>query len=892
MLSSTHIILRFVMTSEPEETQPAVAAEEETPQPIQLKEPKGASAFARALYRRFNEASTAGRDEECFSILQKLMAENPGDDKVAGYARTIGKRIYKTAAAEIPAVLEGGNLAKITQLVRKLRLMADESELEGLVGYRDAAARVDEAERKYWQSMLISAMGKMRSASELRVREDMAVSIEIFAQEKHLNFTPEQAAILARVHEDWHRFCRAEKLRADYNKQHDAFRAIEKKIAASEDLEQCEQELHVRHLETAKLRELHEATELMTLIEEQQAKVRAILTAQHRRRVLIRTAICVVASIILLTIAAFVFAYARAGSLKDNLATGMAEKKVLEVSELVGGIDPMRGFCKSVHGGYADALAQADAWLKVYNGYQGEIAALTPELSEATDMLTNPSVSAAELTGGLVLVDKVRQVEDKLKAEYNTTAAKEASILMGKFYDRLAEIRPKVLNRFGQPAQDADMEALKALYAEFRSCDKLLNVTKEEDETVCCAMQAAAARVLHALSRSSLEPAVAQKAVDTFDSYAEVLPLLPSLREELVARTNRVNALAALPETLKSVKDLEAFAAALEHCGDCYESVPNAVSAADVRALIGKEDAAMRAHKLADFQAVQSTPIAPEQILPTLQTVKAMYADGESVYKLGRPEKIDALIDLMLSDRNNLWKNGLRRAVQDSSVYIGTVSQRGKNAVMTLSNGQGLPSRRRVNLREAAVKALTPVVLSGQRKVMGFERSVLEAGGITPARLMHNIASKADPNCPELARAYMFGLAIRMAERLDAFSSGLAFSESMRQDIEAYKAIIATSSLYPGCWYIMHAAALDARWHEFFERVASRDYYAEILNAVLPITDSRCTYAGYVNTEGKAVRCGSEDDVLYIIKDGVIVPYADTPERAYTPLFKVTLPQK
>ena len=880
------------MSTEPEETQPAASAEEENTQPIQLKEPKGASAFARALYRRFNDASAAGRDEESFSILQKLLEENPSDDTLAGYARTIGKRIYKVAAGELPGVLEGGNLAKITQLVRKLRLMAEESELEGLVGYRDAAARVDEAERKYWQSMLISAMGKMRSATELRAREDMAVSIEIFAQEKHLSFTPEQSAIIARVHEDWHRFCRAEKLRADYNKQLDAFRALEKKIIASEDLARCEQELHVRHQETSKLRELPEAKELLTLIEEQQDKVRAILTAQHRRRVLIRTAICVVVSIILLAIAAFVFAFARAGSLKGNLVAGMKDKKVVEVSELVGGLDPMRGFCKAVHSGYADTLVQADAWLKMYNAYQAEIAEITPELSEATDMLTNPAVSAAELTSGLVLVDKVRQVEEKLKTEYNTTANKEASILMGKFYDRLAEIRPKVLARFAKPAQDADMDALKALYSEFRSCDKLLNVTKEEESAVCKVMQASAARLLHTQSRASLDPAVAQGAVDTYDRYASALPLQPSLREELVARTNRTKALAALPETLKGVKGLEAFAAAIEACGDCYDSVANALSAADVRALIGKEDAAMRAFKLADFQAVQSTPIAPEQILPTLQAVKGMYANGDSVYGLARPEKMDALIDLMLSDRNNSWKNGLRRAVQDSSIYVGTVSHRGKNTVMTLANGQGRPSRRKVNLRESAVKEMTPVVLSGQRQAMGFEREVLASGGITPARLMHNIATKADPNCPEQARAYMFQLAIRMAERLDAFSSGLAFSESMRQDIETFKSIDASSSLYPGCWYIMHSSALEARWHEFFAQVATRDYYAEILNAVLPITDSRCTYAGFVSTEGKAVRCANGEEQLFIIKDGVITPYADSAERPYTPLFKVTLPAK
>lgn len=879
------------MTSDSEEMQP-VSAEDENPQNIELQEPKGVSAFARALYRKLKDALDHGRDEESFGILQQILKENPDAADIKALSRTIGKRLYKVAASELPSVLAGGNMSQITQLVRKLRAMAPEQELEGLVGYRDAAGMVDAAERKYWQSMLLSGLCKMREASDLRVREDMAVSIEIFAQEKRLTLTPEQSALIARVHEDWHRFCRAEKLRADYNKQLEAFRTIEKKITLHQDLEQCEQALHQHHQETSKLRELHEAADLLELIENQQKKVRAILTAQHRRMVFIRTVACVVATVILLTIAAIAFAYARGGSLKGSIESGIAEKKVLEVSEWVGGIDPMRPFCKIVHSGYASSLEEADAWLRIYNGYLAEIAAITPELSEATDMLSNPSVSAAELTGGLVLVDKVRQVEARLKAEYNTSADKESTVLMGKFYDKLAEIRPKVLARFGTPAADADMEGLKALYLEFTACTSLLDVTDAEAATVRKAMQRAAAELLRHQSKLSLDPSQAQSAVDDFDKYAKILPLQPELRQELADYAARVKAFAELPQTLAGVQDLKAFVAAVEACGDCYSSVEDAVSPQELQSLIGREDAAMRAYKLADFRAVDTHPLSPEEILPNLQAVKSMYADGASVFGLARPEKMDDLIDVMLSDKNNVWKNGLKSAEQDSSVYIGSVSMRGKKAVMTLSNGQGKPARRKVNLREHAVANLKPLVLAGQRKEMGFEREKLSSGALTPARLMLNVASYTDKGCPELARAYMFGLAVRMAERLDPYSSGLAFSESMRQDIEAFKTISQSSSLYPGCWFIMHSLALDNRWKEFFAAVASHDYYGEILRSVLPITDSVCSYAGFVNAEGKAVRSKEGEDQLYFIKDGTIVPYHGTAERPYTPLFAVTLPKK
>jgi len=878
------------MTPEPEETQPVPTAEE-TAQPAQLQVPAKASAFARALYRRYNEAASAGHDEECFSLLQRLLTETPRDAVLLANVRSIGKRLYKSTALALPEVLERGNLSAITQLVTKLRLMADEEDLLGLVGFREAAQKVDAAERRHWQGVLNNAMSRLRAATEIHQREEMALSIGIFAQEKQIELSPEQSAVIARVHEDWHRFCRAEKLRADYRKQVDTFRALEQKIAARQELPECEQALHHCHQETSALRELSEAKDLLELIETQQARVRAILTARHRRKVVIRTVACVVASIIALTIAAIAFFYARGGSLRDSIVTGMAQKKVVEVSNLVGGIDPMRRFCKAVHSGYAEALQQGDAWLKVFNGYQAEIAAITPELSEATDMLTNPAVSAAELTSGLVLVDKVRKVEDKLKAEFNTTASKEATVLMGKFYDRLAEIRPRVLNRFLQPSPQADMDGLKALYAEFLSCTGLLDVTEAESAEVRQAMHRAAAVVLRRQSLSSLEPSVAQSAVDAFDAYVGELPLQNTLREELVQRAEHVRTFAVLPQSLRGVADLAGFAAAIEACGECYDSVANGVSPAEIRALIGKEDAAMRAYKLADFKAVEKYPIAPEQILPNLQAVKSMYAEGASVYSLGRPEKMDELIDVMLSDRNNVWKNGLKRAVQDSSVYIGTVARRGKNTVMTLSNGQGLPARRKVNLREAAVKGLTPVVLADQREAMGFVREKLSAGELTPARLMKNIAAHTEANCPEMARAYMFARVVRMVELLDPYSSGLAFSESLRQDIEAFKAISSSSSLYPGCWFIMHSTALDERWRKFFELVASRDYYAEVLNAVLPITDSHCVYAGFVGADGKAVRCREGEEPLYFIKGDSIVPYTGTAERPYTPLFRVELPE-
>lgn len=879
------------MTPETEEQSPSDVVEENV-QPSDLVVPKGASAFARALYRKLASVLGRGQDEECFNMVQQLLRESPQDAVLLKLARQLGRNLYKAEAAQLPDVLASGNVGLITQSVRKLRQMASEEELTGLVGYRDAAALVDASEKKRWQSMLLSALGKLRDATDLRAKEDMAINVEIYAREKRLSFTPEQAALITRVHEDWNRYCRAEKLRAEYARLLDKFRATEQKVLLRQDLQNAEIELHDCHKAVSEITELHEAEDLLELIEKQQKKVRTILVTRHRRKIVMRFALCSVMTAIFLVLAAIIFTYMRADSLRNSIVSGMQEKQVMAVSELVGGIDPMRGFYKSVHSGYGEALAQADAWLRIYNGYLSEIAEITPALFDATDLLGRQDVTAAQLTSGLVLVDKVRRVEARLQEEYNSSAPEGPTVLMKKFNDRLSEIRPRVLARFRQPAPTDGMEEIRALYAEFLLCSDVLQVTEDEAAAVRRAIQDAVAERLHRMSRLSLDPQQAEAALVEYDKYAESLPLLPALRTELAAYAGQTRKFDALPDTLRSVSTLEEFAVAIEACGDCYKTVDSAVTAEEVRALCGTEDAAMRAYKLADFAAAAEQPLESEQIMPSLQAVRSIYADGASVYTLARPEGINKIISRVLSERNNAWGSGLMCTRQDSSVYVGSVSGSGDRRTMTLANGQGRPSRRRVNLRAAAVAELQPVVLVGQRAAMGFEESALMEGKATPARLMMNVARHAEKNCPAQARAYLFGFAVQMAEALDPYSSGLAFSESLRADIDAYKAMLASNPIYPGCWYVMHGIAVDNRWLEFFSQVAAHDYYAEILDAVLPITDSTCTYAGYVSASGQTVRCREGEEQLYILKDGVIKPYEGTPERPYTPLFIITLPQR
>lgn len=882
------------MSSEPEETSPETPVEQ-TPQPIVLQEPKGVSAYARAVFRKLQATLDTGRDEDCFSMVQQLLKELPYDEPLNALSRQLGKNLYKKAAAQLPTVLAGGRLSQVTQLVNKLRSMADEKDLENLVGYRDAAAMVDAAERKHWESSLRTAMHKLSGTSDLKTREEMALSIEMFAQEKRLTLTPEQSAQVARVHEDWCRYCRLQKLRAEYSKQRDAFHATEQNVSQNRDLQQCEKELHQHYRNTESIKELPEALELRELIEKQQKKVRAILTAQHRRKVIIRSTICVVVTTALLLAAAVVFTYMRADSLKKGIESGMAEKRVLDVSQLVGGIDLMRGACESLHPGYAEALKKGNEWLLKFNDYQKQIEAITPELSESTDMLTKNDVSAAELTSGLVLVEKVRKVEEKLKAEYATEAAEEPRILMGKFHERLAEIRPKVLGRFSSPAEGADLETLKGLYAEFLACTTLLNVTEQESAEVRQAVQSAAAVALHGMSRRSLEPEQARQAVAEYDRYADSLPLGAELREELVAYADRAQALASLPETLKTVTNMQEFAAAIERCGDCYNSVEGAFTMEDVCNLVGKEDAALRAYQLAAFRSAESHPLKAEQILPYLQAVKSIYADSGNAYQLGKPGRLDFVSNRMFVSESNVWADGYHAVVmadaKGGTVVVGKLNKAARTILIV--NNKNKPLTRN-NPRKLTQEQVDKAVLQqpeSARKAMGLEPSIISEGKVPPAILLRNIVTYSGNDCPPMARAFLFELVVALSKSMDPYSSGLAFSESMRQDIAAFESLAARHVLYRGCWLNMHEPAIDAEFNKFFADVAAHDYKTEILSSVMTITDSRCAYAGFVNRDGSVVRCKEGEQQLCVIKEGKLSPFNGGAERPFTPLFHIVLPQ-
>ncbi len=367
-------------------------------------------------------------------------------------------------------------------------------------------------------------------------------------------------------------------------------------------------------------------------------------------------------------------------------------------------------------------------------------------------------------------------------------------------------------------------------------------------------------------------------------------PDVPGTIKRLIAAAQCEQAFAELPNTLKSVTDMQGFAAAIEACGDNYAAVAQAFTAQEARNLAGKENDAMRAYMLREFRPVDGYPLAPEQVLLHLQAVKRIYTEGQSAYQFGRPNSLDTLLRHMFDNRNNVWGDGLHSVRIDSIILVGEFDKNSRK-IKPVHNTRKFYSRP-YNISQAAADHAIPLRLSGARQAMGFDRSALSEGKITPAQLLHNIATYNDPGCPESARAYLFQLVVKLAESMDPYSSGLAFSRSMRQDIADFKTLEAKYTLYSGVWLDVHNIRQDDDIKAFFDKIATHDYCAEILSSVTKITDCCCTYAGYIDANGQVARCHEGEEQLYLMKDGTVTPYTGTAERPYTPLFIETFAQK
>ena len=857
---------------------------------IVVETPDDAAPYARVLYRKLQTALQAGNEMEGFNLVLQLLKENPEDQTAAQLQRRIGQRVYKEAAKELSQVLSDGNLSRIAQLVNRLRMMADEKQLSALPGYRTAAARVDEAEYRYWNAMLLSGISKMKDTKDIREREAMAVSIEKFAASKKLSFLPEHRAMVDKVHADWNHHCHLEELRASFREQETVYLEIKNRVNTGTDLRLCRDELIRCQDNVAELKELPETEELLKRVADTLQKVRSTLFARTRRKAIISSVVGIVITLAVLTFALLIYAFASAGSREDSIRNARMARNLQKVQDYVQGIEPLRPLRTMLSGAYADELAVSADWLAQHQELNKNLASVETELKDAVAALNTPGVTPAQMTNGLVVVEKAGKLCKELDSRFNCQANDSIRTLIESYTNCMAEIRPTVLSRFTAPSSQLNLEQLDSLYKEYLGCRELLKVTYEEHEDIRRAFTSAVSSELSRLSAAAPTPEEAAAIVADFDKYNASMKLDPSLRASLADYSRRFALFNELPQKLLTVKSLPDYIAAVKACGDCYNRVPNAVSMAEVESMVGKENAAMRAYKFnAFFKAPADAPV-DAQVLPELLKYRAVYADGASLYSaVDKTKEVEDAITDLCTDSKRFWRNGYVRCIGHGN-WVYTGAKVGENK-MRQFNSKGVLYGKTLSPKSKD-DTLTPVRLADCRSAMGFSSEKLKAGSVTPAQLLMNVARFEDASCPVFARAYLYRQAVLMIDSLDPKASGVAFSPSLKADIEAFKKLPKVAEKQYGCWMQGHKLATETPYNEFFAKAAQHDYVAEILASILPITDAVATYAGFLDAEGKPIRVLPGDDVLYVMKNGVMQPHTEAEKTPYLPVFILTLPGK
>lgn len=856
---------------------------------IQFEIPETAPAFARLLYNKLKGCLDREKYMEAFNVLLQLLKENKEDSIARKLLRPIGQYVYKDEAKELSQALSSNHQDRINTHVWRLRMMADESTLAKLPGFRTAVSKVEEAARNRAYAMLLGAISKLKDTQHISDREKMALSIEKFVTEQKLQLTSEQQSLIASVHQAWQKFCRHEELMRKYREQADGYEVFKKRVEDKFDLPHCCDQLKASLEVLTELAELKEAEELRVSVAATLKKAQSIVFAQNRRKLLLRsfTGILIVTAIFVVVM--MTYAFTSAGTREHALQDAREAKNIKLVREHLNSIEPLRGLRTALSPAYAREMSTCQAWLKAHQETCAQVKEMEVQLKAAVDALGRNDVTPAEMTSGLIVAESASKLCDTLDREFNCREGEKLLELINVFKSSMADIRPTVLSRFTEPSPQLDLPGLDALYKEYLGCRDLLKVTYEEHEDIRRAFTASVSAELSRLSAAAPTPQEAAAIVSKFDQYNSSMKLDASLRESLADYSTRFALFNELPQKLMTVSNMNEYVEAVKACGDCYARVPNAIMVNELEAMIGKEDAAMRSFKLQEFFKSLPEGMTQESVLEYLQKLRSVYVDGAPLYQVTEKNKqAEKLITDLTTDSKRFWRDNLVRTVgYGPYVYVGTLA--GERKVRHY-DVKGTPIKR---LAEPKTKntPITEVALKNSRSSMGYVPDKLKAGTVTPAQLLMNVARFNDEKCPVFARAYLFYTTLQLIEELDEMASGVAFSPSLRQDLASFKKLPQYKNKQYGCWMLSHKENTETPYINFFNQIASHDYLSEILGSILPITDAVSTYAGFIDAEGKAIRIQAGDAPLYIMRNGVISLYKDTKEAPYTPLFTLSVPQ-
>ena len=867
---------------------------------LTVQTPQDAMPYSRVLYRRLQSALDAGNEMEGFNIVLQLLKENPQDKTALNLQRQLGQRVYKEVARDLAQVLSDGNLNRIALLVNRLRLMADEKQLSTLPGYRTAAARVDEAELRYCNAMLLSGISKLKDAKDDQEREEMAVSIEKYAASKKLKISPEHKAVLDKVHADWKHHCHLMELNKIFLDQEAYYLEIKGRVESGVELSMCRDELVQCLDRVTELKELKESETLSKNISDTLQKVRSVLFAQTRRKVIVRSLIGILVTVVVFTSGLFIYAYMGAGSREEDLRNAREARNLKLVRSYVEDMEPLRALRTLISDTYAAELDAASAWLAEYKQLNDSLVALEAQLQAAVAALNSPDVTAAQMTHGLALVDNANKLSQALDSQFNCLAGENIKNLMQAFNSSKDDMRPAVMARFCAPSSLLSLEQLDAIYKEYLACKNVLNVKPEEDAEV----RVAFARVVRAefdrLSAAAASPDEAAAIVTLLDKYSEISALEPTLRDSLSDNSRRFTLFQHLPDNLTKVKTLQEYVATVKDCGAFYNRVPNAVSVTALEAMVGNENEAMRAYKYAEFFKTDASAVSPDQRRAELQKYRDIYVDGKPLYDyVEKNGEVQRISNELLSDPCNYWQDSFVRVINsEGKVFTGLYTEKNGYTRFTVKESDITSGKNRKEKTSLTISSKypgrQPVHLKNCRSNMGITKANITSGAVPPAQLLTNVIrfKKESEYIPVFARAYLYREIVKIIDNLEPKVSGVAFSPSLQADIATFKKLEYLKGKFYGCWLKLYELKSEEPYDNFFASVAQHDYCAEIRDSLIQMTDALATYVGFLDVEGNVIRTIPGEEPLYVMKNGMMVPYTPEEKTPYMPLFILSMPKQ
>lgn len=841
------------------------------------------NAQTKALFRELRQAVVAHDDESAYRTVQKILELDPQNKDAEVQKKEIGMRLAKQAAEPLSRLVENGDVAALVALVRRLRGYAGESFLQNLPEYSPAAYMADSHMKQEAAKQLEQAYAALQQITALSDREKAARGMEKNAMEAGVSFSQEQRSTLAAIHAEWESHCRTERMKerlSEISEQYaacrDSFRMTKDFAAAIAGLGACAEAL-------AEVSDLPESADLAERVNRRIERVKS-QQELHAFKVRMRKRIAVGSVAAVLALTAFCgYAYEHVEEMNARLAEAYEAHRANHIDSQLKTNPFLVKVCCFINSDYASNVTLCRRWLADWQ----KLRVTYRDNLHRMQQLKN-KIRPENLHEIFELLVRTKEAENRLVKDFCDPPTHEQQMQRDEFLNALSLVQQQALEDFKTIAPGSSVSTLRMRYKDYVSMREALGVPEEENERVVKGFHDALLKNW----QDAPSEAVLRKHLREFDEVAADMELPSSMRETLERRLAAFNQLAKLRDC-RTVKD---YLGKMEAYPEILALVPSACTLEQIRGMIEVVSAPEASASLS-LEAMLSAGRLPADYrmsLPSnencyryLEKVSAVYERGESLY-LGQsqPSALDGIIESMSTRGKDsaIWADRYKRISDGTTFYIGVVSTINGKYTVDIMNTSGDSVSRKSNL--VPVETPSKVQLNDLRSKCMMKNYELRSGLRTPAELMENVARTDAPQYPVFARAYLFGLAVEMAEKLpNGFVSGCWLSQRMQKDIRRFKSLAAKSALREGCWVAPHKVATEREWKEFFASLKHYSYRDEIKASLNDILKKKLELGGYIDETRQLRSFNGSAAQLFYVKNGRVVPYDATCTIPFTPLF-------